>query len=1225
MKKTGKRILGLLLAVLMLVGLAVPTGVLAPAAKAAAGDVPDHSKKISDNGDGTYKIELTVTGDADDETDEAGNVNVLVIYDTSSSMTSTAQGSSYTRADQAEDVVHDFLTNLAGYQNDAKDNINVALVTFARAANQHNAGQDWTTNVTGLANRFDDGGTNRATSLNYSGTQSNGTNWEAALTAANTLLGSAPGGENTPTFVIMMTDGACTASGNGINAIAPNGATIGQLRPFYEDATSVARNVNLACTATKGTFYGIYAYGTEADLLDDLMYYAANGGHRGDNINNVIADTEEAPNFFLAADTAGLNAAITKIFNEVVTALGISSVSISDGTTNEVTTSSGAISKLLEVDKGSYQYWLSIPVVNNKFTRKINVMVDGVSQAKEIEYTVTDNGDGTCTVTWTEGSADPSVTVDGTISSGEFKYEWTEANDLYNYDPPAAEFKDGAVDWDISAVNTLLDGVTYSMTFDVYPSQTTLDIVADIKNNPGEDGAWADLDPNIQKYIDVNGNLETNTTASLSYKDTREENPEEHTTTFDNPPAVSNSAVQQMTVAKEWENELDEREQPPVTLDVTRDGTPVYTVTLGDKKDADGNPIWEDTVYISIGIIKDGKPLAGSEGHDFTFVEQPGESGVTFYWQLNVPTVHPMLIGKDTVMLIKEDEKHPVPDGATTYTINGSTYYVDEEIAALTAINERRSSLNLKKIVEGEDIPEDAEFPFTLNVVNSLAPKEEPTNDPGYDSDWWVWISVRDMSETDDPDKAPPVNDAVISGAIKSEYDGWYIGVSGEDIELTVKNGYSIRLNNLPTDTTYTITEGDLSKLPGFTFGSAEIEAIEGEEPENYDTAGQAFYGEIEATNTLYQVTFTNKYELIDINVDKVWDDNDDQDGKRPDPEEFTLTLNGLPEGTEAPEPEIEIDGNTWTYTWKAVPRYDAQGNELTYTVTEAKVPEGYECKENEVKDGGTITNTHETENTSVTVTKVWEDNDDQDGIRPETLALTLNGLPEGTKAPEPKITKEGNTWTYKWSNVPKFNDGDEIKYTVTEETIPDGYSCKSATVDAGGTITNSYTPDATTVKVTKVWDDNSDQDGVRPDSLTLTLKGDGKEIADVTPEITKSEDGNTWTYTWSGLPKNSDGNAIEYTVTEAKVPEGYECKENEVKAGGTITNTHTAETVDVTVTKVWDDEDDKDGKRPASLELTLEGLPEGVKAPEPKVTKDGSKWTYTWSGLPKYSAGEES
>ena len=107
MKHKGKKILSLLLAVLMLVGLAVPTGILAPTAKAAAGDPPAHGKSSADNGDGTYTIELTVTGDADDVSESDTHINVLIVYDESSSMTNRTGGNNTpTRADIAEDAIY---------------------------------------------------------------------------------------------------------------------------------------------------------------------------------------------------------------------------------------------------------------------------------------------------------------------------------------------------------------------------------------------------------------------------------------------------------------------------------------------------------------------------------------------------------------------------------------------------------------------------------------------------------------------------------------------------------------------------------------------------------------------------------------------------------------------------------------------------------------------------------------------------------------------------------------------------------------------------------------------------------------------------------------------------------------------------------------------------------------------------------------------------------------
>ena len=94
-------------------------------------------------------------------------------------MTSNATGMSYSRADQAEAVVHDFLTNLAEYQNENKDNIYVTLVTFAVTGTGVYSG--WSPDVIGHAGLFDSDGTNGVVEFSYTG---NGTNWESALSQA---------------------------------------------------------------------------------------------------------------------------------------------------------------------------------------------------------------------------------------------------------------------------------------------------------------------------------------------------------------------------------------------------------------------------------------------------------------------------------------------------------------------------------------------------------------------------------------------------------------------------------------------------------------------------------------------------------------------------------------------------------------------------------------------------------------------------------------------------------------------------------------------------------------------------------------------------------------------------------------------------------------------------------------------------------------------------------
>ncbi len=1239
-------------------------------AYADAGDVPAHSKDITDNGDGTYTLELSVTGDADNETQEAGKVNVLIVYDTSSSMTSNAQGSSYTRADQAEDVVHDFLTNLATYQNAAKNNINVALVTFARYTDQHNNGQTWTTNVTGLANRFDDGGTDRQTNFSYSGNQANGTNWDAALDKANDLVASAPGinaDPKTPTFVIMMTDGACTASGDGSNAIAPTNARISQLRDYYSAATGNAEDVATACQNSGGTFYGIYAYGTEADLLDDLMYYSVNGQHRGGSINNVVAATEDAPNFFLAANTASLNDAIDEIFDKVVQAMGIASVSISDGTTNQVETSTGEISELLEVDEGSYKYWISIPVVGGRFTR-----VD--RNGNTIQYTVTQNNDGTCRVTWGSNS----VTVKGSVSGGQFKYEWEEANALYNFDPPDAEFVDGAVDWDLSSVGTLLDGVTYSVTFDVYPSQTTLDAVADIKNDPyvseSNPGAWGDLDPKVQQYIGKDGKLETNTTATLSYVDTR--TGQSGSSEYENPDPVPTQTVEELAVSKEWDNQLESDWEKPesITLGVMRDTERPYTVTLNDGND------WQDKVFISIGIIKDGEVLEGAEGHDFTFTE-PAIQGEGFKWEINVPTVHPMMIDGVVTSLVKVDENHPLPEGATYYDFNNARYYVDDESVSLTAINERRSSVNLTKVVDGEDAPEDAVFPWTINVVDPLAPDTAPSEeeDPGHDSDYWIWISIRDKDGN-------RINEGV-EGAT-SAGSGWWYAPSGTNVTIPVKAGYSIRLNNLPKGTTYTVTEGDLPE--SFVFKEAEVEIVDGKDKGEtpvftVDESKKELSSSVEDTNNLYLVTFTNEYDLTDVTVDKVWVDNNDYDEVRP--ETLELTLNGAPSGTTIPDPVItkSTDGNTWTYTWSGLPRFDSDGDEIVYTVTEETVPDEYDCepKEKTVDDGGIIKNIH-VPKTGISVQKVWDDNNDSDRIRPDSVQVQLYADEEASGDPV-ELTEEN--WTHTWTGLPIFRNessGDDSSEAGSDTTDPDDAGKAAATdeivVEGSGNeaapaeeeeaapaeeeaaapaeeeeaapvekaekapaAEEEAAPSAEEEKVEETPAEEKKEEAAPDEEKREEAAPAKKEKAEKAP-ATRDE---------AAEAEDDDDQKIVYKVEEiedkvitGKDGEGtyaYKVEKITDEEGNTIflvTNTHTPTKTKIDGTKTWNDNDYEE--RPSTITVSVYqqvndglvlvedfanlviSLEEGDDVDIVAALNENGVWEFTIDGLPKYEYDEE-
>ncbi|MCR5186812.1 MAG: Cna B-type domain-containing protein [Clostridia bacterium] len=70
-------------------------------------------------------------------------------------------------------------------------------------------------------------------------------------------------------------------------------------------------------------------------------------------------------------------------------------------------------------------------------------------------------------------------------------------------------------------------------------------------------------------------------------------------------------------------------------------------------------------------------------------------------------------------------------------------------------------------------------------------------------------------------------------------------------------------------------------------------------------------------------------------------------------------------------------------------------------------------------------------------------------------------------------------------------------------------------------------------ITVNKTWDDLDNKFGFRPDSITVRLKANGKEVK--TARIIGI--GNDWKYTFSNLEEYSNGEKIKYTITEDVVP----------------------------------------------------------------------------------------
>lgn len=352
-------------------------------------------------------------------------------------------------------------------------------------------------------------------------------------------------------------------------------------------------------------------------------------------------------------------------------------------------------------------------------------------------------------------------------------------------------------------------------------------------------------------------------------------------------------------------------------------------------------------------------------------------------------------------------------------------------------------------------------------------------------------------------------------------------------------------------------------------------------------------------------VTNTHNVEKTEFTAKKVWDDDDNRDGLRTEKVEVQLYANG-----EAYGKSVTLnEENQWTYTWTELD-VNSAGTAIAYTVKEVEVPEGYKAS----VEGGTITNKHEVAKTSVSVTKVWDDAENQDGIRPATVQVQLyaNGEPCGEA-----VTLNEEKWSHTWEDLNVKEAGKAIEYTVAEVEVPAGYEAKN-TGDAedGYTITNSYTPEVTSVTVTKAWNDADNQDGKRPASVTVILLADGVE----TGASVKLNEENEWTASFTDLDKYAAGEEIVYTVAENKV-EGYTASVAYEGDTAIVTNSYTPETTSVQVVKAWDDGNNKDGIRPEAVTVRL--YANNQKTDMTLELSAEGKWTGAFENLPVYEDGE--
>ncbi len=174
---------------------------------------------------------------------------------------------------------------------------------------------------------------------------------------------------------------------------------------------------------------------------------------------------------------------------------------------------------------------------------------------------------------------------------------------------------------------------------------------------------------------------------------------------------------------------------------------------------------------------------------------------------------------------------------------------------------------------------------------------------------------------------------------------------------------------------------------------------------------------------------FNNNYDPEKVNVfgKKNWDDNYDQDGKRPE----SITIRLFADGVEIDHKVVtEADGWVWGFT--DLMKYD-DWVEIEYSVKEDPVP-GYDTS----VDGYNVTNTHEPSKISIDVLKRWMDNDDEAGLRPESITIRL--FADNVDTGKMLVLTEDVDWAGTFSDLDEYKDGEKIVYTVKEDEFDSRY-----------------------------------------------------------------------------------------------------------------------------------------------------------------------------------------
>lgn len=308
----SRRLLGVAAAALLALGVAVPSVALADSGSGIVDRAPEHHKTIKDNGDGTYDLTLSVTGDTE-QSSSAKPVDVVFVVDVSSSMNDKVSGwRGKSRMKAAHDAVEALANELLTGEN-ANKQIQVSVVTFGTNAQ--------------VATSFTSDPSVVANAVPTEAERNQGTNWEGGLKLANAQTSGREGAEK---HIVFLSDG------NPTYRVSPMGYTWWDEGGLFHPQVDHKEGDNL------------YGFG-DSDTNDGRCYAAAKAEANNRNganlfVVSVAKDADKMTSFatdtngtFLDGTTAdNLASAFTQIGQVITKTAGYKDVKIVDQLTQWV-------------------------------------------------------------------------------------------------------------------------------------------------------------------------------------------------------------------------------------------------------------------------------------------------------------------------------------------------------------------------------------------------------------------------------------------------------------------------------------------------------------------------------------------------------------------------------------------------------------------------------------------------------------------------------------------------------------------------------------------------------------------------------------------------------------------------------------------------------------------------------------------------------------------------